>query len=157
MAVREKKKVDSNAVREWANETGWRDELNRPVADRGRMPSGLIEAYNRANARFNREYVPIPRPVRADYRDQAASDKAAKNTARASSRSTEDTPAPRRSTAKASAPAAVVSAPVEAVASDEAEVREMEAALAAFAALPSDKKNGRPVIVKTTITALRYV
>lgn len=162
MATRTKRQVDSNEVREWAQENDWRDELDRPVAMRGRMPSGLIEAYNKANARYNKEYVPIPRPVRSDYRDVQPAAKATKAAEKAStsrgSRSGGNAGgnSAGRQAAQATAPA-VVSTPVEASVTDDAEARELEAVMAAFASLPADKKNGRPVLVTTKVQTLRYV
>jgi hypothetical protein len=147
------KQVDSNEVREWANKTGWRDELNRPVADRGRMPSGLIDAYNKANARYNKEYQPIPRPVRADYREQAEQQRASKATARASRSNTQaDSGNTTRSNAKESAPAPapVAAAPVS---TDSDGVQSLQDVIAMLTAA-QNKKGGRQAVVtiQTLIT-----
>lgn len=144
MAQRVKKQVDSNEVREWANETNWRDELDRPVAERGRMPSGLIEAYNRANARYNKEYVPIPRPVRADSRENPPARKA---TAAAA-------PAPR-STRNAGSDAGTRAATTQAVAaaapqaaSGEGGVQSLQDVIAMLTSVEgSGKKGGRKAVV----------
>lgn len=140
-------KVDSNEVRAWANETGWRDELDRPVADRGRMPSGLIDAYNKANKRNFKEYQPIPRPVRSDYREQAEAQRAEKAQARGSRSSNAGSnsgSAPRKETAAAAAPAPVAaSAPVS---TDSEGVQSLQEVIAMLTAA-QNKKGGRQAVV----------
>lgn len=71
VAVKEKP-ASSDEVREWANATGWRDNYDRPVSDRGRLPSSLIEAFNsdRDHKRRGIVYNPVARgmsqPPRSD-------------------------------------------------------------------------------------------
>lgn len=141
--ARQMKQVDSATVREWANETGWRDELNRPVADRGRMPSGLIEAYNKANKRYFKEYETIPRPVRSDYRDAAPAPKAEKASAPKASRSSQDSddsaPAP-----KATAPAKASTREVGNL--DNTGVQSLQDVIAMLTAA-ENKKGGRQAVV----------
>lgn len=103
------KPANSDEVREWANETGWRDRYDRPVADRGRLPSDLIDAFNAAHRRNRIEYNPvgrgIPQPPRsAQDSGNRGNTKAANARTERASTSTR-TPA-RRSEPEAAAPAA---------------------------------------------------
>lgn len=136
--ARTKKQVDSTEVREWANETNWRDELDRPVADRGRMPSGLIEAYNKANARYNKEYVPIPRPVRADSRGDSAPAPRQRSAQATSTRNANSDAGTREATTQAVA--------ATAPASGEGSVQSLQDVIAMLTATES-KKGGRKAVV----------
>lgn len=64
------KPASSDEVRDWANDNGWRDQYDRPVADRGRLPTTLITEFNAANRKNRIEYVPVARgeaqPPRSD-------------------------------------------------------------------------------------------
>lgn len=69
MAVR-MKPASSDEVREWANDNDWTDQYDRPVSDRGRLPTSLISDFNAAMRKHRIEYSPVARgeaqPPRSD-------------------------------------------------------------------------------------------
>lgn len=70
--AREPKPASADDVRAWAQETGWLDRFNRPVSDRGRMPTDLIEAFDRAHRRNNVKYMAGYKPQGQPGKEVAA-------------------------------------------------------------------------------------
>jgi hypothetical protein len=158
--AREPKIVGSDEVRIWANETGWRDESGYPVAERGRMPSSLITAYNNANRRYNKQYAPQPRPVRADIRaaQEAAAGKAkatekaeppkARGRQKNEDKATAEVPAQRATSQAAQATDAL---PVGPVSTGEAGVHSLEDVIAMLTAAENKKGTRKAVVTIQTL------
>lgn len=84
--AREPKPASADDVRAWAREQGWTDEFNRPVAERGRMPSTLISEFDRAHKRNNVRYMP-------GYKPQGGAQNASRSTEVATRSTSRSTPA----------------------------------------------------------------
>lgn len=156
--AREPKIVGSDEVRAWAAETGWEDENGYPVADRGRMPSSLITAFNNANRRYNKQYKPVPRPIRADIRaaQEAKAGKSKDNKASTASagrqrseEKAEAPAAPQRATRQAAqVTEAVPTVPVQ---SGEAGVHSLEDVIAMLTAAENKKGTRKAVVTIQTL------
>lgn len=108
MAERRMKPANSDEVRDWANENGWVDQYDRPVSDRGRLPTSLISDFNKSMRKHRVEYNPVARgdsqPPRSsdEYRGRRPrTEVAVKEPVRASrparrAQDEDDTPAPRQ-------------------------------------------------------------
>lgn len=160
------KPANSDEVREWANDNGWRDQYDRAVSDRGRLPTSLIGDFNRAMKKHRVEYNPVARgdsqPPRSNDENRGRrprTEVAVKEPVRSSrpaarSRDEDTTPAPRprRETIKVQAergdgrvsppvaPDASVAVPASAQAFEQ-----MVAAMAAAAG--SSKGKGTPILL----------
>lgn len=147
------KPASADDVRAWAREEGWVDEFDRPVADRGRMPSSLIEAFDRAHKRNRVHYVPGYKPQGQPGKELAArrdnADKAKDNTP---ARQRTSTPAKTEKAEPIRVPATrgegSTSAPAKVDGgSSDGGMMALSDAIAMLQSAASTKKGGKPALI----------
>lgn len=137
-----RKPVGADEVRQWAIDRNWTDDNGRSVGDRGRFPTTLVAAYEKAHR--SKRYVPGYRPESESATTRKAPTKAVATTSR-NSAPAKATPAPRQT--QTTAPVRVESTRADKVNGDDQGLMSVADAISMLSNAANTKRGGKPALI----------
>lgn len=137
-----RKPVGADEVRQWAIDRNWTDDNGRSVGDRGRFPTTLVAAYEKAHR--SKRYVPGYRPESESATTRKAPAKAVATASR-NSTPAKATPAPRQATKPESV--RVDSVREDRVNGDDQGLMSVADAISMLSSAANTRKGGKPALI----------